>query len=290
MTEAETAGAIRPRTEEGHPRFIYRHSVVVRTTHWINLLCLVFLLMSGLQIFNAHPALYWGKSSDFERPIVWIDADFDDTGRPVGRTHVFGRDFVTTGVLGWSRYNNRSSPRGFPGWMTIPGLQDLATGRVWHFFFAWLFVVNGLVYLLYTFLTRHFYYELLPDRAQLRHIGRTFIDHLRFRFPRGQEAAQYNAIQKLAYLLSALALLPLMVLTGLTMSPGVDAAIPWLLDLFGGRQSARTIHFAIAWSLVIFVIVHVFMVLVSGFINNIRSMITGWYRLRLERASQHEKV
>jgi thiosulfate reductase cytochrome b subunit len=266
-------------------RLVYRHDAIVRITHWTNALCLAILLMSGFQIFNAHPALYWGEGSDFERPILSIEALSNDQGQAVGMTHIFGRDFVTTGVLGSS-----TSSRAIPGWITIPSGQDLATGRVWHFFFAWLLVINGCVYLLYAFLTRHFWRDLVPSGQQLRQIGRTLIDHLRLRFPRGQEAAQYNGLQKLAYLAVAFVMLPLTVLAGLTMSPGADAAMPWLLDLFGGRQSARTVHFVIAWLLVLFVIVHVLMVLVSGVINNMRSMITGWYLLRPERPSRHDQA
>src|SRR5262245_38794167 len=280
MSEAAAVGRVESRTDVSPRPLIYRHTAIVRITHWINVLCLAILLMSGLQIFNAHPALYWGEGSDFERPILSIEALPNDQGQPVGMTHVFGRDFVTTGVLGWS-----TSPRAFPRWITVPGGQDLATGRVWHFFFAWLLVINGCVYLLYTFLTRHFRRDLLPSGRQLRQIGGTLIDHLRLRFPRGQEAARYNGLQKLAYLSIVLFMLPLIVLAGLTMSPGADAGMPWLLDLFGGRQSARTVHFVIAWLLVLFVMIHVLMVLVSGVVNNMRSMITGWYLLRPERRS-----
>jgi thiosulfate reductase cytochrome b subunit len=275
--------------EQKQRSLVYRHALLVRITHWINVACLAILLMSGLQIFNAHPALYGGEASDFERPILWIEAHRNDRGRPVGMTHVFGGAFETTGVLGWSTNGPRPSARAFPAWVTIPGEQDLATGRVWHFFFAWLLVFNGLVYLLHAFISGHFSRDLVPSRMQIRYLGRTFIDHLRLRFPCGQEAAQYNGLQKLAYLLIAFALLPLIVLAGLTMSPGVDASVPWLLDLFGGRQSARMIHFIIAGLLVSFVIIHVIMVLVSGVINNMRSMITGWYALRPERPSRHDE-
>jgi Ni/Fe-hydrogenase b-type cytochrome subunit len=278
------------RTDAGQCRFIYRHGALIRITHWINVLCLVSLLMSGLQIFNAHPALYWGEASDFEHPLLWIEAYPDDMDRQVGMTHILGSDFVTTGVLGWSTYNGLSSPRAFPGWITMPGALNLSSGRIWHFFFGWLFVINGLTYLVYTFLSRHFTRHLVPGGEQLRKIATTFTDHLRFRFPRGQEAAQYNGLQKIAYLFVTFALLPLIVLTGLTMSPGADAAMPWLLDLFGGRQSARTIHFLIAWLLVLFMIVHVFMVLVSGVFNNMRSMVTGWYWLRPGSLPSHDKA
>jgi thiosulfate reductase cytochrome b subunit len=170
-------------------------------------------------------------------------------------------------------------PRAFPSWITVPSYQDLATGRRWHFFFAWLLVINGLVYLVWGFVARHFARDLLPTGQELRHIGREILDHMRLRFPRGEEAKRYNVLQQLTYLVVVFVLFPLVILTGLTMSPGIDSAVPQLLSLFGGRQTARLIHFAAASGLVLFVIVHLVMVLVSGARNNIRSMVTGWYDL-----------
>jgi thiosulfate reductase cytochrome b subunit len=243
-----------------------------------------------LQIFNAHPALYWGEDSDFDRPIVSIYADWDEEGRPFGAVNIFGARFVTTGVLGWSQVDGRPAQRAFPSWLTIPSYQDLATGRVWHFFFAWLFVINGLLYLGLAFSTRHFSRRLVPTRMQLRSIGHTVLDHLTLRFHRGKDQVRYNVIQQLAYLAVILVLLPLVVLTGLTMSPAVDASAPWLLDLFGGRQSARTIHFVVASTLVLFVFVHVAMVLLSGFLNNIRAMITGWYVVNPIKVTNREET
>ena len=153
----------------------------------------------------------------------------------------------------------------------------MAEGRLWHFFFAWLFVLNGLVYLLFGLLNLHLWRDMVPSRQELRGIGRSAWDHLRLRFPTGEEATKYNVIQKLSYLVLVLVLLPILVLAGLAMSPRLDAASPELLTIFGGRQSARTIHFIAASMLVIFLIVHVFMVLISGFWNNMRSIITGRY-------------
>jgi len=263
--------------------WIYRYSTLVRVSHWVNVLCLAILLMSGLQIFNAHPALYWGEDSDFERPVLSIYTAFTAEGRPIGMTSILGRSFDTTGVLGRSELNGRPVQRAFPGWITIPSVQDLATGRVWHFFFAWLFVVNGVGYLSYSIVSRRFARDLLPHREQWKHVGGAIRDHLTPRLHRGMNAADYNLIQRLSYLVVILALAPLVVLSGLTMSPAVDAAAPWLLDAFGGRQSARTMHFITTWLLTLFVFVHVVMVLVSGFLNNIRSMITGWYAIESER-------
>jgi thiosulfate reductase cytochrome b subunit len=267
-----------------YPRtiFIRRHSVVTRLTHWLNVLCLSFLLLSGLQIFNAHPELYWGHfGADGDPAVLTIGSD-DDAGLPSGFLRVAGLQIPTTGVLGVSDVDGKPTARAFPSWATIPSFQDLAAGRRWHFFFAWLFVINGILYLGFSLLSGHFKRDLAPKVNELspRHLGREVLDHARLRFPEGEEARHYNALQKLTYLAVIVILLPLMVLTGLTMSPGVDAALPALVDVFGGRQSARTIHFITASALVIFVIVHVAMVVLSGTWNNIRSMITGRYAIQ----------
>ncbi|WP_037082721.1 cytochrome b/b6 domain-containing protein [Neorhizobium vignae] len=267
-----------------YPRtiFIRRHSVVTRLTHWLNVLCLSFLLLSGLQIFNAHPELYWGHfGADGDPAVLTIGSD-DDAGFPSGFLRVAGLQIPTTGVLGVSNVDGEPTARAFPSWATIPSFQDLAAGRRWHFFFAWLFVINGILYLGFSLLSGHFKRDLAPKVNELspRHLGREVLDHARLRFPEGEEARHYNALQKLTYLAVIVILLPLMVLTGLTMSPGVDAALPALVDVFGGRQSARTIHFITASALVIFVIVHVAMVVLSGTWNNIRSMITGRYAIQ----------
>jgi thiosulfate reductase cytochrome b subunit len=262
-----------------HRTYFYRHSVVVRVTHWINVLCMTVLLMSGLQIFNAHPALYVGEKSHFEDPVLSIGAGTREDGTLVGVTQILGQTFDTTGVLGRSKVDDeRWVTRAFPSWSTIPGYQDLATGRRWHFFFAWLFVINGLVYIVYSILSGH-WRQLVPTGAQLRHIGTSIREHLSLRFPRGEEAKTYNVLQKLAYVGVIFVLVPVLILAGLTMSPGMDAAFPWLLDIFGGRQTARTIHFIAGALILLFVIVHVVMVLVSGLFNNMRSMITGRYRI-----------
>jgi thiosulfate reductase cytochrome b subunit len=150
-------------------------------------------------------------------------------------------------------------------------------GRRWHFFFAWLFLFNGLVYLLWSLFSGHLRRDLTPSTQELKHIGTSIWEHARLKFPKGDEAKRYNVLQKLAYLSIALILLPLMLLTGLAMSPGMDAAFPILIDMFGGRQSARTIHFIAASGIVLFFLVHIVMVLLSGVWNNLRSMITGRY-------------
>ncbi|MCL6655569.1 hypothetical protein A6R70_25250 [Agrobacterium rubi] len=267
-----------------YPRtiFIRRHSVVTRLTHWLNVLCLSFLLLSGLQIFNAHPELYWGHYGTNGDPAVLTIGSVNDVGLPSGFLRVAGLQIPTTGVLGVSNVDGEPTARAFPSWATIPSFQDLAAGRRWHFFFAWLFVINGILYLGFSLVSGHFKRDLAPKVNELspRHLGREVLDHARLRFPEGEEARHYNALQKLTYLAVIVVLLPLMVLTGLTMSPGVDAALPSLVDVFGGRQSARTIHFITASALVIFVIVHVAMVILSGTWNNIRSMITGRYAIQ----------
>ncbi|UWU30963.1 cytochrome b/b6 domain-containing protein (plasmid) [Rhizobium sp. WSM1274] len=267
-----------------YPRtiFIRRHSVVTRLTHWLNVLCLSFLLLSGLQIFNAHPELYWGHyGANGDSAVLTIGSD-QDGGTQHGFVRVAGLQIPTTGILGVSNVDGEPTPRAFPSWATIPSFQDLAAGRRWHFFFAWLFVINGVVYLGFGVLSGHFRRDLAPTAHELSpsHLGYEILDHARLRFPEGEKARHYNALQKLTYLAVIVVLLPLIVLTGLTMSPGVDAALPSLVDIFGGRQSARTIHFITASALVIFVIVHLAMVVLSGAWNNIRSMITGRYAIQ----------
>jgi thiosulfate reductase cytochrome b subunit len=258
-------------------KLVYRHSLLVRVTHWINVLCILVLVMSGLQIFNAHPALYWGERSYFDDPLLSMRTERTDTGA-IGVTTLFGSSFDTTGVFGLSTdANGRLAALGFPSWVTIPSYRDLATGRRWHFFFAWLFVINGLVYVIASLLSRHVWRDLIPSREQLRNIGPTILHHLRLRF---DHARDYNVLQKLSYLGMIFVVLPLAILAGLAMSPGLDAAFPWLVDMFGGRQSARTVHFIAAMTIVLFVVVHVLMVLISGVWNNLRSMITGRYAVR----------
>ncbi|ANY84835.1 hypothetical protein BB934_41440 (plasmid) [Microvirga ossetica] len=264
---------------------IYRHSALVRLTHWVSVLCLSFLLLSGLQIFNAHPALYWGQSgADHDPSFISIGA-VQNGNTLQGITRIGSLAITTTGFLGASHADGELTVRGFPSWLTIPSYQDLAFGRRWHFFFAWLFVTNGLIYLLHGLAVGHLRRDLTPTRRQLnpRSLAHEIADHARLRFPKGQAARHYNALQKLAYLVVIVVVLPLIVATGLTMSPGIDAAFPWLLDLFGGRQSARTIHFLTASALVVFVVIHVVMVMASGTWNNMRSMITGYYAIKPER-------
>lgn len=260
---------------------VARHALPTRLTHWINAICLGFLLPSGLQIFNAWPNLYWGQAgNDGDRPFLSIVSTRDDD-QLHGVVRLGSIAIPTTGVLGVSSVEGQATERAFPAWATLPAAQGLAAGRRWHFFFAWCFAINGAAYLAYSLVSGHLRRDLLPTRGQLtpRHLWHEILDHARLRFAKGEEARRYNALQKLSYLAVALILLPAMVLTGLTMSPSMNAAFPGLLDLFGGRQSARALHFIAASLVVLFVVVHLAMVLLSGVWNNLRSMITGRYAL-----------
>jgi len=260
------------------PEGFYRHRALVRLTHWINALCILFLLGSGLNIFNAHPHLYWGLyGTDGDKPFLSLDA-VDTPAGPQGVTQIGPWHINTTGVLGWSKVDGEFQARGWPEWLTIPSYQDLADARHWHFLFAWVLVLNGLAYLIYSLWARHLQRDIWPTRADIRAIPRSILDHLKLKHPTGDAARRYNVLQKLAYL-GVIILITLMMLTGLTMSPGFNAFFPWLLDVFGGRQSARSIHFICASLIVVFVIVHLVEVLLAGPINEIRSMLTGDYRI-----------
>ena len=254
-----------------------RHSLRVRLMHWINVLSFTVLLMSGLMIFNAHPALDWGKSSYMGKPsLLTIGARSDGTGKLRGVTNVLGHEFTTTGLLGVS---GNQEDIAFPSWITIPSTYSLDAGRQWHFFFAWLLVVNGFLYVINALIDGHLKLDLWPNISDWRGIGRSIIDHIRFRHPHGDEARRYNILQKLAYLSVILVLFPLVILCGWAMSPWLDSLVPGWVDILGGRQAARTLHFIAAWLLVAFVAIHVFEVLISGAWNQIRSMITGNYRI-----------
>jgi thiosulfate reductase cytochrome b subunit len=228
-------------------RLIRRQKLATRVTHWIWTVCLFFLLLSGLQIFNAHPALYLGDESGFayDNAILKID--------------------------------------GFPSWLTIPSTQDLATGRVVHFFFAWILLATLAAWLAASLRNRHLRKDLLPTPRDARNLVPDIRDHLKLRFI---HAVRYSPLQKLAYGGVLFVLFPLIILTGLSMSPGMNAVLPWLLELFGGRQSARTIHFAVMALRVVFFIVHMTMIILAGPLNELRSMVTGRYRLSPARKEE----
>ncbi len=257
-------------------RLAYRHSLIVRITHWLVVGAVAILLMSGLQIFNAHPALYWGQKSKFNDPVATVTTRVRD-GYQAGITDILGHQFLTTGFLGLSGDPDDPEARAFPSWATLPAQQDLAAGRSWHFVAAWLLLITGLIYFVSSLVNGHFTRDLFPSVKDVRGIGQSIRDHLRFRiahFP------TYNAMQKLTYCLVVLVVFPAVILSGLTMSPGLDAAFPLLTSLFDGRQSARTVHFLAAMTILLFVMVHLLMVLLSGPFSLLRSMITGWYSVK----------
>ena len=199
------------------PLVIKRHSITVRLTHWINLLCFVLLLMSGLAIFNAHPALYWGHYGYRGiPPLMGIGAKTEPSSRRlVGITRIAGHDFETTGILGVSNdTDGEPQQRAFPSWATLPSSAGLALGRDWHFLAAWLFAFNGAIYLVAGLFSGHFRRDLLPAARQLRprHIVADLWNHIRLRMPRGDADRHYNVLQKIVYLAVVFLLLPAMVL------------------------------------------------------------------------------
>jgi thiosulfate reductase cytochrome b subunit len=206
-------GAVRSDLVKPHsdkPYSYLRHTWPVRVMHWINALAVFLLLMSGLQIFNAHPTLNWGKSSYTGRPpVLEIASESDGQGRTLGYTQILGWKLRTTGFLGASPDSSGTmTPRAFPAWMTVPGPQWLAMGRRWHFFLAWVFVINGLLYVTYSALSHHLSADLTPSRRDWKSIPQSIVDHLRFRHPAGDAARRYNVLQKLTYLGVIFVLLP----------------------------------------------------------------------------------
>lgn len=256
---------------------VRRHGLLTRLTHWAWAVAVLFLIGSGLNIFGAHPKLYWGQESGFayNNTVLAIGARQGAKG-PEGITTLFGQSFTTTGVLGLSGGPGRLEPVAFPGWLTIPSFRDLATARVIHFFFAFVLTAALVVWLVQALVTRHFQRDLVLRGDDIRRLPQDLVRHLRFRFPRHRG---YSPLQKVSYGLVLGILLPLLIFTGLAMSPGMNAAWPWLLDLFGGRQSARTLHFFAMALLALFILIHVVMVLLAGPLNLMRAMVTGRYRL-----------
>jgi thiosulfate reductase cytochrome b subunit len=275
-THDPTLGAKTPAPEPIKRPVIYRQFLWTRLTHWIWAISLFFLLLSGLQIFNAHPTLYLGDQSGFgfDNEVLSMRAENSAAG-PVGRTVILGQPFDTSGLFGLSWENGEPAARGFPAWATIPSYQDLATGRVVHFFFAWMLSTTLLLWLLGSLANGHLRRDLVPRLSDLRNLPRDIADHVRLRFHHGRD---YNTLQKFAYGGVLFLLLPLMIATGLAMSPTMNAALPWLPEFFGGRQTARTIHFLAMLLLVGFFVIHMLMILAAGPINELRSIVTGWYR------------
>lgn len=264
---------------------VRRHRLSTRIWHWVNALALLILLMSGLMIFNAHPRLYWGE----------FGANFDHAWLEIGQRGNAGMlrigtwQIDTAGWLGiWTDQDGVVRRRAIPYWATLPSRYSLADGRIWHLAFAWVLALSLLGYLLWSLVNGHLRRDVHITRKEWRpaHIWRDMKDHARLRFPTGAAALRYNVLQKLAYASVLFVLLPLMIVTGLAMSPGTDAWAPIVTELFGGRQTARSIHFLCAWGLVGFFVVHIAMVVLAGPFNEIRSIITGKYRLPRERLSK----
>jgi thiosulfate reductase cytochrome b subunit len=223
-----------------------RHSALVRTTHWIIALSFLALLVSGIEILISHPRFYWGENGNVLTPALF------KLPIPSSRSLVpTGYGYVLPDENGWSRYL--------------------------HFQSAWLAVLTGLVYVAAGVVSGHFRKDLLPSAEEVswRALGRTIVSHLRFERPSEAEAWSYNLLQRLTYLFVIFALFPLVIWTGLAMSPAFTSAFPASVDLLGGRQSARTLHFFVAMSLLLFLLVHVAMVWFAGFRSRMRAMITG---------------
>lgn len=215
-----------------------RHTLSTRLWHWLNLVCVVVLFMSGLNISNAHRYLYWGDWG-FSPDQAWL-----------------------------------AVPR-FPGWMTIPDYYSLAVARDWHTLMAWPFAVGLLAMWVAMLANRHFWRDLRTRKSEWSWpaIRADLVKHLKLDFR--HEGAKYNFLQRLAYGIVLGVFLPMMVLTGMAISPGIEPAMPWLIDGLGGRQSARSLHFIFAFATMGFFVVHVVMVLLSGPVRQIRDMITG---------------
>jgi Ni/Fe-hydrogenase b-type cytochrome subunit len=225
-----------------------RHRLSTRLWHWINAVTVFVMIMSGLMISNAHPRLYWGQYGA-NNDAAWLEL-----------------------------------PR-FPGWATIPSTYNLALARHWHLAFAWVLAFGLLAYVLRSVFNGHFKKDIALSSAEVspRHLWFDIKKHLRLDFH--TVGGRYNPLQKITYSLVLFVLLPLVILSGLTLSPGMNAAWPWLLDLFGGRQSARSIHFLCMAGIAAFIVVHLILVVLAGPINEIRSMITGRFVLLAEKAS-----
>lgn len=287
VSQPETPATI---DESDGPRpkgpLVKRHGLATRLWHWTNALVVIVMLMSGLMIFNAHPRLYWGQYGANYDP-AWLEiGSTPDTGfLRVGAVRL-----NTTGYLGrWTDQDGRVQTRAFPHWATIPSRYNLAGARRWHLAFAWALSLSLILYWLVSLINRHVQRDLAPRRQELspRHVWHDIKEHALLRFPTGEAALRYNILQKVSYIGVIFGLLPLLVLSGLGMSPAMDAAWPWILDILGGRQSARSIHFISATLIVLFVFVHLVMVVLAGPWNEIRSMITGRFRVPLARPAEN---
>ncbi len=223
-----------------------RHSALVRVTHWITTLCFLALLVSGFGILISHPRFYWGETGNINTaPLFKI---------PIPAS----RNLVPTGY-------------GY----TLPDLNGW--GRYLHFQAAWIVVLTGILYIFYSLLTGHLWKDLFPDKADFswRVFSNEIASHLRFARPPAAEAWSYNLLQRIAYLFVILILFPLVIWTGLAMSPAFVSAIPATVTVFGGQQSARTIHFFVTLALLLFLLIHLVMIALAGFWSRTQPMITG---------------
>jgi thiosulfate reductase cytochrome b subunit len=252
---------------------IYRYAFLTRASHWVWFLAFFVLVGSGLQIFNASPNLDASDKSDANRRVLAIGSPADG----VGTTTIFGHTFVTTGWLGWT--NDGMGSRGahaFSATLTIPGYQDLAGGRRWHLFFAWVAAICWLAWLLSAAIKGSLR-EMILRAGDLPKLWPMQAYYLKLRKTPPPHGV-YNPLQKAAYTAVLLVIAPLVVVTGLALSPGIDAMANPLTVVFGGRQFARLWHFAGMLLLLGFFAIHVFQVATQGVLNQMRSMITGWYQ------------
>lgn len=262
---------------------VRRHRASTRIWHWVNAVTLLVLLMSGLMIFNAHPRLYWSEYGANFDP-AWLEIG-QQSGK--GYLRVGSVQIGTDGLLGsWTDPEGLRRFRAFPSWATIPSRYSLADGRLWHLAFAWVLALGLLVYLAWSLVNGHLRRDIHITAHEWRwsHIWHDVRAHARLRFAMGEAARRYGVLQKLAYAMVLFLLIPLMIATGLAMSPGSDAWAPWLTQAFGGRQSARSVHFLCTWGLVAFTLVHVAMVVLSGPFNQMRGIVTGRYRVPEDRS------
>jgi thiosulfate reductase cytochrome b subunit len=234
---------------------VKRHRMSTRIWHWTNAIAIFVMLMSGLMISNAHPRLYWGQyGANFDTP--WLDlTQWMEGGR-------------------------------FPGWATIPSTYNLALARHWHLAFAWVFAFGFLAYLIVSLINRHLRdLHLARDELAPRHLLAEIVHHAKLQFPTGLAALKYNTLQKITYILVLFVLFPLLIVTGLCLQPGMSPLTGWAIDLFGGRASARSIHFICAGGIALFIVVHLALVVLAGPYNEVRSMITGRFRIPPDRAA-----
>lgn len=249
----------------GQENWIYRHSRNVRICHWINVIAFVALVFTGMQMLLDYPELYWGKIGymGHEPALHLRDLGFDLVYTDYGH-HVWNiAGFEFSGDREWGRYN--------------------------HFFFSWLFAVNGLIYLIWNLANGHFRRKMLPRKDEIapRHLLREIWDHVRFRRPKGEAARDYNTLQKFSYLIVIFVICPLIILSGLAQSPGFVSAFPPALDLFGGgRHTARSMHVLSMVLLLLFLFVHILEVFIAGVVNEVRSMITGKFVLPKEKTNE----